>query len=49
MDAEHNDEEFVGLRVSGHTRQKNDLPPEQAQHGMPVTSWNPKKLPLQME
>ena len=28
MNAEHEDEEFVGLRVSGHTRQNNDPPPE---------------------
>ena len=28
MDAEHKDEEFLGLRVSGHTRQNNDPPPE---------------------
>ena len=28
MDAEHKDEEFVGLRVSGHTRQNNDPSPE---------------------
>ena len=28
MNAEHEDEEFVGLRVSGHTMQNNDPPPE---------------------
>ena len=28
MNVEHEDEEFVGLRVSGHTRQNNDPPPE---------------------
>ena len=28
MNAEHEDEEFVGLRVSGHTRQNSDTPPE---------------------
>ena len=28
MNAEHEDEEFVGLRVSGHTRRNNDPPPE---------------------
>ena len=28
MNAEHEDEDFVGLRVSGHTRQNNDPPPE---------------------
>ena len=28
MNAEHQDEELVGLRVSGHTRQHNDPPPE---------------------
>ena len=28
MNAEHEDEEFVGLPVSGHTRQNNDPPPE---------------------
>ena len=27
MNAEHEDEEFVGLRVSGHTRQNSDTPP----------------------
>ena len=86
MNVEHEDEEFVGLRVSGHTRQNSDTPPEftgtkpsefknycekvrrwllftrtpaqlqgphvmsrlTGQHGMPVTSWNSKMLPLQM-
>ena len=28
MNAEHEDEEFVGLRVSGRTKQKSDPPPE---------------------
>ena len=28
MNAEHKDEECVGLRVSGHSRQNNDPPPE---------------------
>ena len=28
MNAEQGDEEVVGLRVSGHTRQNNDPPPE---------------------
>ena len=28
MNAEHEDEKFVGLRVSGHTWQNNDPPPE---------------------
>ena len=27
MNAEHGDEEFVGLRVSGHTRQNSDASP----------------------
>ena len=27
MNAEHEDEEFVGLRVSGHTRQNSNTPP----------------------
>ena len=28
MNGEHEDEEFVGLRVSGHTKQNNDPPTE---------------------
>ena len=28
MNPEHEDEEFMGLRVSGHTRQNSDTPPE---------------------
>ena len=28
MNAEHEDEEFVGSRVPGHTRQNSDTPPE---------------------
>ena len=28
LNAEHEDEEFVGLRVSGHARQNSDPPPE---------------------
>ena len=38
MNAEHEDEEFVGLRVSGHTRQNSDTPPEFTGHGW--NSWS---------